>query len=303
MKAYLDRVREACSKSVWSRGVELTRADAVRGISESDGEVALQVTTRGGMVSHTASLYLEDEEWECSCRDVDDPCEHVAAACIALHRARKSGERLPTTSESIGTLRYRLQRGRPNLSIEREIVHQGGVHLLESTLDALAKGRVPGPKFAASQADLAVERCLGTRRRGMVPPGILPPLFAALERCPDVTLDGRAVSVSSEPVLPQCRLVNAPGGFRLILVRDPNVDEVLGDGVAICAGTLRLRGETRLSGRELQDLARGRFFSHAEVAELMTEVLPELRRRIAVEIEADNAAGVIHEVDSRPRSN
>ena len=51
MKAYLDLVREACSKSVWSRGVDLTRADAVRGISESQSEVALQVTTRGGTCS------------------------------------------------------------------------------------------------------------------------------------------------------------------------------------------------------------------------------------------------------------
>lgn len=287
MKALLDRVRKACSRSVWSRGVELARAEAVRGMAEQPGEVTLRVTTRGGMVSHTASLYLDDDEWECSCRSSDDPCEHIAAACIALYQARKSGASLPTPSESIGTLRYRLQRGKPNLSIEREIVHSAGVHLLESTLDAVASGRVAGPKFAASQADLAVERTLGTRRRGVVPPGLLPALFAALENCPDVRLDGRPVEVSGEPILPLCRLVNAPGGFRLILVRDPDVEEVLGDGVALCRGTLRLRGETHLSGRELQELARGRFFSHAEVAELMTEVLPGLRQRISVEIDTD----------------
>ncbi len=287
MRAFMDRVREACSRSVWSRGVELSRADAVRGVSERNGEVTLQVTTRGGMVSKTTVLHLDDEEWECNCRGEDDPCEHVAAACIALHQARKSGTGLPTQADSVGTIRYRLQRGRPGLAIEREIVHGSGVHPLESSLDAVARGRVPGPKFAASQSDLAVERALGTRRRGAIPPGLLPGLFAALEECPDITLDGTPVSVSNEPILPQCRLVNAPGGFRLILVRDPDVQEMLGDGVALSAGALRLRGQAKLGGREIQELIRGRFFSHGQVAELLTEVLPELRRRLHIEIETD----------------
>ena len=287
MKAFMDCVREASSKPVWSRGVELTRADAVHGISEHDSDITLQVTARGGLVTHTQILYLDDLEWECDCRSSDDPCEHVAAACIALHRARKSGERLPTTREPMGRLRYRLQRGKPNLSIEREIVHSRGVHLLESTLDALASGRIPGPKFVATQADLAVERALGTRRRGVVPPGLLPALFAALEDCPDITLDGHAVEVSGDPLLPLCRLVNAPGGFRLILSAGADNMELVGEGVALCGDTLHLRGDSHLSGREIHELVRGRFFSHAQVAELVTEVLPELRARIPVEVEAD----------------
>ncbi|MCH7868049.1 MAG: DEAD/DEAH box helicase [Myxococcales bacterium] len=287
MKAFMDCVREACSRPVWSRGVELTRADAVHGISEHDSDITLQVTKRGGLVTHTQILYLDDLEWECDCRSSDDPCEHVAAACIALHRARKSGARLPTTREPMGTLRYRLRRGTPSLSIEREIVHSRGIHLLETTLDALASGRIPGPKFVATQADLAVERALGTRRRGVVPPGLLPALFSALEDCPDITLDGRAVEVSSDPLVPHCRLVNAPGGFRLILSVGTDVTEMLGDGVALCGETLRLRGNTHLSGREIHELVRGRFFSHAQVAELVTEVLPELRERIPVDVEAD----------------
>ena len=86
-----------------------------------------------------------------------------------------------------------------------------------STLDALAKGRVPGPKFVATQADLAVERALGTRRRGILPEGLLRAVFDALERCPDITLDGKTIRVSSEPSLPQCKLVDAEKGFRLIM--------------------------------------------------------------------------------------
>jgi superfamily II DNA or RNA helicase len=120
-----------------------------------------------------------------------------------------------------------------------------------------------------------------------MPPGLLPGLFAALEDCPDITLDGKPIGVSSEPLLPQCQLVNAPGGFRLILSRTPDIKEILGDVVVLCGESLRLRGDLHLNGREIQELIRGRFFSHAQVAELVTEVLPELRQRIQVEVEAD----------------
>ena len=236
------------------------------------------------MISHTATLHLDDDEWQCSCRGTEDPCHHVAAATIALHQARKHGDNLPSADHPTGHVRYQLHRGRPSLTFEREIVHPGGTHRLQSTLAALASGRVNGPPFSATQADLAVENTLGTRRHGPIPPGLLPGLFAALENCPDVRLDGEPVQVSSRPVLPYCRLIDAPGGFRLVLVRDPGIEEIIGDGVARCGGELRLMGESRLSGRELQDLVRGRFVSHAEVAELVTQLLPKLRDRIAVEI-------------------
>ncbi|MCP5040603.1 MAG: DEAD/DEAH box helicase, partial [bacterium] len=86
---------------------------------------------------------------------------------------------------------------------------------------------------------------------------------------------------------PYCRLVDAPGGFRLVLARDPEIEDVMGDGVTLCGGRLRLAGDPRLTGRELQDLVRGRFISHAEVAELVADVLPTLRERIHVEIETE----------------
>ncbi len=288
MRAFLDEVRENASKSVWSRGVELARGEAVRGLrEEDDGSVVLQVSERKGMISHTATLHLEDDEWQCSCPGPDDPCLHVAAATIALHQTRKNGQALPAPKRGEGSIHYRLTRSRPSLAIERDIVHDAGVYRLESTLSALASGRIKGPPFTATQADLAAERALGTRRRGALPQGLLEPIFKALADCPDVTLDGEPIRVSTEPVLPYCRVVDAPGGFRLVLARDPNVDEVLGDGVTRCADVLRLAGEGRLSGRELQDLVRGRFYAHTEIAELVTDIIPGLRERIQVAVETD----------------
>ncbi len=65
MRIFLGTVRKACSAATWSRGVELTRQDAVAGLSDDGGEVTLSVATRSGMITHTVTLYLEDREWRC----------------------------------------------------------------------------------------------------------------------------------------------------------------------------------------------------------------------------------------------
>ena len=88
-------MREAAGPAIWSRGVELVRAGAVIGEAEREGEILLRVALRGGVLSHAVSLQPGDVTWECDCRGAYDPCEHVAAAVIALRRARQEGRALP----------------------------------------------------------------------------------------------------------------------------------------------------------------------------------------------------------------
>ncbi len=287
MQEFLNIVREAATKTSWSRGVELAREHAVHEERSRGDEIHLRVSDRVGIVAASVTLDLDLEEWECSCRSQEDPCVHVTAACIALHRARREGKPLAASTTAAGTIRYCLSRGRPGLALEREIVTRDKSVLLESTLVAIARGRVDGPAISVAEADLDAERALGTRRRGAIPPGLLPGLFAALERCDDVQLDGQSIRVVQEPVTSRCRLVDAPGGFRLYLEPAPELRESLGDGVVICGDALRLIESPRLAGRELEELPRGRFFAHGQVTELLTEVLPDLASRIAVDIETE----------------
>ena len=64
--------------------------------------------------------YPEDEDWECTCRGQDDPCEHVAAAVIALRRARKAGESLPRPAGAAARIRYGFHsRGTRSVSAVR----------------------------------------------------------------------------------------------------------------------------------------------------------------------------------------
>ena len=285
MQRLFEAVREAAGPAIWSRGVELVRAGAVIGEAEHEGELVLRVSLRGGILSHAVSLHPGDETWECDCRGTDDPCEHVAAAVIALRRARQEGRSLPAPAAGgPGRIGYRFSRVPGGLALEREVVAGSSRRLLETTLTAVASGRVEGPAFVATPSDLAVERALGPRLRGLVPRETLSRLLAALAGCPDVTLDGRPISVSAERVVPLGRLVDQGEGFLLYVERDPGLSETFANGAALCGDVLRPIGESGLTGRELEELPRGRAFGPSEVAELVTEVLPELAKRIPLEV-------------------
>ncbi len=288
LEALFAAIRGACSSSVWSQGVELARAGAVRGESEDEVAIVLRVATRGGLVSPAVHLELEPPDWNCDCASRDDVCEHAAAAVIALRQARRSGERLPGAGQPTGRIGVRLARRGGALHFERAVVIGDREELLQSTLAAVTSGRVDGPAFLASAADLAVERALGTRLRGELPRGLWPSVLAALASCRDVTLDGVPVRASAQPVGFVGRLEDASFGFRLRARRDPRVVETFAGEVALLDdGTLCPLGASQLSGRELEELTRGRIYRADEAAELATAVLPSLQERIPLEIATD----------------
>jgi superfamily II DNA or RNA helicase len=288
LDALFAAIRSACSSAAWSQGVELARAGAVSGEREDGDAIVLRVATRGGLVSPAVHLELDPPDWSCDCASRDDACEHAAAAVIALRQARRSGERLPGADRSAGRIGVRLSRRGGALHFERAVVVGDREELLQSTLAAVTSGRIDGPAFLATPADLAVERALGTRLRGELPRGLWPSVLAALADCGDVTLDGVPVRASSEPVGFVGRLEDAPDGFQLRARRDPRVVETFAGEVALLGDdTLCPLGASLLSGRELEELTRGRIYRADEAAELVTAVLPSLQERIPLEIATD----------------
>jgi superfamily II DNA or RNA helicase len=286
-----EAIRAASSSGTWSRGVELVRAEAVSLEEESAEESSLRVSTRGGMISFVVTLHPAEREWSCECTSPDDPCEHVAAAAIALRRAQSEGKPLPgpagsgaPSTSGAGRLRYHLSRCGSGLALERSVVRGGHEEPLVTTLSSVASGRVEGPRFVATNADLAVERVLGARLRGPLARESALRLVAALAECADVRLDGVPVRACAEPLVPHGRLEDDENGFRLSVVPDPSITETFANGVALCGDVLRPVGESGLTGRELAELPRGKHFSPDDALSLVTEILPDLERRIPVEI-------------------
>jgi len=280
-----EAVRSACSAGTWSRGVELAREGAVSGERDDGDEVALRVSTRGGLLCPTTLLYLEDAEWECDCGTREDVCEHAAAAVIALRRARAAGESLPQGANDAGRIGYRLTRQSSGLHFDRVVVGKTGEEPLRATLAAISSGRVSGPAFVATREDLEVERILGGTRRGALPRGVWSSLLPALASCSDVQLDGQAIQASAERAGFVGRLEDRDEGFLLRVLRDPRVVEIFDDDVALLDdGTLCRVGGSRLTGREREDYERGRYFSADEAIALRSEILPELSTRLPIDV-------------------
>ena len=283
--ALLAAIRESCPPSTWSRAVELARSHTVVGESATDEEIKLRVTTDGGLVCPTVTLWPQESDWWCDCDDENDQgCVHAAAAIIALRQARKTGKLMPEAKQPTGRLSYRFSRARGGLSFERVVVLNDHEEKLTSTLSAVAMGRVNGPKFVANTNDLAVERALVSKVSGVVPRHELPPLFEALAACEDVRLDGQPVKIG--PVESPVRVVveECAEGYRLTAIQDPRITEVFDNGAVLRSELLRELGEPGLSAGEIEELRKGKIVAAKDVSTLLTDLLPDLQKRVQVDI-------------------
>lgn len=285
MQSIFEAIQEACSRQVWSRGVTLARTDAVSIEERSEREIALRVSTRGGLVSPEVTLHPMDDDWECSCSSTEDPCEHVAACVIALRQAEKSGQGLPTQGENRGRIVYELEERSGDLRLTRAIEHAGKRTPLKGSLTAAAAGHRIGPDFVATPGDIAIERILASRPADATSSPALAGLLLHLAGTQRVFLDGRPMRVESDPMGTNARVVDAPGGVRLFVEQDRRIDRIYRNGVVRAGDAIHPVAPNRLNGRELADLPRGRFYSDDDLAILVTEILPGLEERISIEVE------------------
>src|SRR5438093_5041710 len=112
----------------------------------------------------------------------------------------------------------------------------------------------------------------------------MPKLLAALSRCADVRLDNVPITTSATPVGLRGCVVDEADGFKLFVEPDASVTEVFANGAVRCGTTLRTVKEPELTAREREVLPTGRYFAASEALELVTEVLPALRKRLTVDI-------------------
>jgi len=287
----LAAIRKACSATTWSRGVELARANAVIVQSETAKDVELQVATKGGMVAPLVTLFLDENDWSCECNSAEDACAHVAASAIALQQSRKDGKPLPTAGvqpgASAGRIAYRFQTREGGLALLRTIVHAKGEHVIDGSLAAVALGKVKGPKFVASEADLRFEKKLGTYIGGIVPRHQVGKVFDALAGCSEITLDGEPVEIGPPSAGVCIRVRGADDGWFAQLERDPSVTEIHKNGIVQRDRKLFALGGHGLSEAEYGALRRGKWFAQAELGSLVGDMIPRWRRSVPVLLDAD----------------
>src|SRR6185436_1943241 len=280
----LDSIRRACRPGTWSLGVNLARGGGVEVESRNDEEIVLRVRAPGRVVAPTVVLYPGEREWDCDCGSRVNPCEHVAAAAISLGQ---EGESQPPAASTASWARvvYRFARGSGGLTLERAIARGGSGETsetpLESTLSALLAQ--PG-SVQPEQCDLLADRLLERRSRGVLAPEKLDALLRVLVGARNVLLDGRPVAITDEEILPRAIVEDRGPDVVLTIARDPRVTDVPSPGVALCGDVLCRLGEIGLTGGYLQNLPVVRSFDERQLGLLTTRELPELARRMPIEM-------------------
>jgi len=319
MQAFLDVVRQATLPAVWSQGVKLTREKSVMRVTMRDHEVTLRVRAPGHAIAPTVTLYLDDEEWACDCGGKVDPCAHVVAASIAWSNGQmaesvdaaspskhkgssKAQAASVSVAETLGRLEYRFTAKQRRLLLDRVVVTADGQeHKLISTLSSSLAQRKGWNGFEPTHEDLLVDRILGAPIREMVPVARIADIFRALATSnAAVRFEGQAFRVSGELVMPRAVVEDGPGGgFILRIEAAAGVESVVSMGVARVNGALRPLGEVETTGEFLEKLPLKRTFSKDQNTELVTLVLPELEKRLRVEVLTKRLPKAA--LDARPR--
>jgi superfamily II DNA or RNA helicase len=283
-------LRRASKSGVWSAGVNLVRAGAVTVESQSDDEVVLRVRAQGRAVPAQVVLYPGQDEWECDCPGRQRPCEHLTAAAIALGQAVGDGDGagapVKSSAELWARVAYRFAQADAGLVLRRVILRADGtVTPLEGTLSALLSRPAEARALQVEQCDLQADRLLETAARAILPPTKLDALIRVLVGCRMVFLDGRQVATSDEEVLPHAVVTDRDDGVAVTLRRDPRITAVPSAGVVLVGDELARHGEIELCGGFLQNLPAVSVYAAAELGDVATRVLPELCRRMVVEVQ------------------
>jgi superfamily II DNA or RNA helicase len=281
----LEAVRKEARPGIWSNGVNLSRAGAVSLQAQSPSELELRVKTAGRPVALTVILYPGDEAWECDCPGRVDPCEHVVAAALFVQQAEKQDTPLEAIANRLARVVYRFTRVSGGLELHRAIAHPDGTEeALEESLASVIAKPAKAAKLQVEQSDLLADRLLERRTRGALPPERLDALLQVLQQARNVLLDGRPVAVSEEVVPPRALVEDRGGQLAVTVTRDPRVVEVVSPGVALCGDALARLGETSMTGPWLQNLPIVRTYAAEQMGEISSKVLPELGRRMPVEV-------------------
>jgi superfamily II DNA or RNA helicase len=293
--------------------------------SSDDDEIVARVRSPGRAVAPTVVLYPGEREWDCDCGSRVSPCEHVAAAAIFLEQG-SGGAAEPTDGATTGSgdaavatgsaarpparvwgrIIYRLSRAEGGLRVARAVVTDGKETPLASTLSALLSRPADAHTVSPEEVDLRVDQLLGPGSRAALPVTKLDALLRLLAGCPRVLFDGRPVAISEEELLPRARVEDRGDDVVLTIEASPAIREVVSGGVALvtedgASDSLALQrlGELELTGPFLQHVPQVRAFAPRDLGTLAGAVLPDLARRIEVDVRSRRVPRLVRDVAPR----
>lgn len=268
----LAAVRRSASSGVWSHGVRLARAGAVRGVSREDDGVVLEVQEGARPRPFEVWLSTEEPEWDCTC-GLADPCIHVCAAAISVFQGGQDGEELPAASDHYRvSVRYDFTRHQHKLSVKRTALFGDGS-------ERPLSGALAELNCFADRRDTQAESLILSIASGPMDEEMLRRLLLILEGAAPATLDGESIALAREPIPFVVRIEDEGEGFKAGMYRPAGL-QALFLGAAIREGRLHpttygtMPAEER---RALHPSRRQRVFGADQAGWVVGDYLPRLR--------------------------
>ena len=290
MQALFSAIRSSAGPQIWSKGVGLTRSGKIIQETTAPGEIRIRISIPGRPVSPQVTLWLEEEDWSCDCHGPEDPCEHVAAAVIALKAARDNHNPLPTgPSEKEGEIQYHFVRKNGSLEFFRVFFHQDRTEPLKVTLTALTSGRIKGPRVRPTREDMTADNIMdGMRQGGAYPAQRMRKLVEALSGCRRVWLDGKPLECNGTTTGLVVRVQDRSDGVQVSKKSAPGITEIFNNGLALRGNTLHPLPHPKLQPELLRILAEGALFNQNQLIDLASRIIPEFGRHLPLDITAEN---------------
>jgi len=277
-------VRAACSPHTWSRGVELSRQGGVIGENLQETEAMLRVTAADKPVSATVKLFFDEEDWLCDCQSTQKACEHVAAAVIALKRAKEQGQTLPVSAVPRGIVVYFFKDIEGALWFGRAIRVGDQDSMVTESLSGYLSGRIPGPLLSASKEDLGIDSLLRNKKEGVLASATLEELFRYLRSSEHVYLDDKKVTVGKPISRLRAIVGDTASGIRVTFEPRTDITKEFSNGAVLCGDELNALEMPAFTADERPMVREGKYFKPDELPGLVTDILPKLREKVEVEV-------------------
>ena len=281
MQEFLEVIREECGAPQWSKGVTLARDKAVMLQNKSPAEVECLVITQNGLNTFEVVLYLEDEDWSCSCNG--DCCAHVAAATIALKQNKFRAQDDESKSEGKSAaphpqpIQYHLEDGKFGLNIRRKFKVGNELCNIEGSIGLLVKGETHTRPVLIRHMDHAFERYIGMRTVVTASRSQLQRFFKYLKDCDQIYYDGKKVALVGTTTGVILDISDHPQGYWVELKQDKSFHKLIGKAVLLKKDKAYLLESELLMSPNVQAYRHGCVVHPTRTAKLVAEVIPQLQ--------------------------
>ena len=283
VRALLLEYRNEISAECWNRGIHLSREATFNAVPGADTDEVRVRIVRRPVGSWLVVLYPEEVDASCSCDSVEDFCEHVAAALIALNTVAADGDEM--ADEVAGRFAYELQVDRAEqLTLTAVLVQGDREEPVEGRLSGAVRTMHDG-EIVVTTADRTLARLFQWPSSEPIPHWRMSAVLAALATAPDVRLNGRVVCVDDAPPAARAVVLDADDGFAVSFEPVALEDRRFSNGAAMFEGRVAPWAYVPATRRYPWD----------RIEELINKALPELRERGELEIGATTLPMVLRE--------